>query len=273
MLPDFLIIGAQKAGTSWLKVALQEHPDICMYRQGEIHFFDAYFDNGLDWYESHFGHCRENLKIGEKTPQYLSNRHAPERIHKVLGEDIKLLASIRHPVDRAYSQYWHELEHGRIPPNMEFREAYRSMPVLSRRGDYLDQFRRYWGHFPKESLLVLVQEEMARSPQSAFERCCQFLEVQTQPLPQQGERKVNRSKGVRVFGGPAQTLAKTLRGMPPALRKPARAIGRRLMRGLPMKRKYCSLDPAVRADLSSEWTPMIEELAYELKMDLSSVWL
>ena len=100
---DFIGLGAQKAGTSWVYACLYEHPEIHAPIK-ELHFFSRdRFSKGKDWYESHFSHRKEGQKVGEFSTSYLYSKETPERI-KELYPEVKLIAIVRNPVTRAYSQ-------------------------------------------------------------------------------------------------------------------------------------------------------------------------
>lgn len=118
VLPNLLVIGVQKGGTTWLHRALAAHPDVFMSSKKELSFFNQDKSN-LDEYASHFvaGHDRQYR--GESTPGYFWSTLAPSRItagrvHRMLGPDVKLLVSFRHPVKRAISAYLHHWRMGRL---------------------------------------------------------------------------------------------------------------------------------------------------------------
>ncbi|MGD8869483.1 MAG: sulfotransferase, partial [Gemmatimonadales bacterium] len=107
-LPNFLGIGAPRAGTTWLNTLLASHPDVFTPTvRDEINFFDYYYERGVEWYETLFPEPESAVRyraIGEITPQYLECEECPERIFTLLP-DSKLIVMLRHPVARAYSQY------------------------------------------------------------------------------------------------------------------------------------------------------------------------
>src|SRR5690349_3699828 len=121
LLPDFLIIGAQRGGTTSLYNYLQAHPNIHSASIKEVHFFDRKFQKGVHWYRAHFpmrltkvyaGRFRhEGFVTGEASPAYLFHPQVPERIARLLPR-VKLIVLLRNPVDRAYSQYYHTLQLG-----------------------------------------------------------------------------------------------------------------------------------------------------------------
>src|SRR5258706_11489250 len=100
-LPDFLIIGAQRSGTSTLYQYIARHPDVRGAFRKEVHYFDMHYDRGLDWYRACFP---TRGFTGESSPSYLIHPEVPARVAAVLP-DIKLIAILRNPVERAYSAY------------------------------------------------------------------------------------------------------------------------------------------------------------------------
>lgn len=103
---QFLIIGAQKCGTSSLFYYLLQHPELALPEKKEIHFFDAKHQNGIGWYEDHFSHKKKaDKQTGEATPYYLFHPLVPQRI-AIHYPQIKLIVLLRSPIDRAYSHFW-----------------------------------------------------------------------------------------------------------------------------------------------------------------------
>src|SRR4051812_23905676 len=113
-LPNFLVIGVEKGGTTWLHAQLKKHPQIFLPDTKEIHFFNKYSSNlierdyfklGIGWYLDFFKPYNGQRAIGEVTPMYICDSEAPLRIQKTLLS-VRLIAILRNPVDRAYSHYW-----------------------------------------------------------------------------------------------------------------------------------------------------------------------
>lgn len=194
-LPDFLLIGAMKAGTSTLIAELAAHPHVIRARRREIHFFGSRYDRGVAWYRTHFptGYelRRYSAITGEGSTSYLANEESPARIRAVLP-GAKLIALLRDPVDRAISNYFHELRTGRetLPIEAAFaaeaerlseaprptREGQSSL-AYRRRGLYAEQLARYQALFPPEQLLVLRSETLFTDPAAVVDRVCRFLGV------------------------------------------------------------------------------------------------
>ena len=281
MLPNFLIIGTQKAATSWLAKCLGEHPDVFIAEEKEIYFFNHCFERGLPWYEAYFDGWAGQAIIGEATPGYINHPDAPGRIHATLGDEVKLLASLRHPVDRAYSAFWQHMREGSIPANADFRVAFRDNGRfgLRSRGEYFTHLNRYLEFFPRENLKVLIYEEIKTDPPKVIGDCLEFLNVDSQFVPDALDSRVNRGTDLKRFHGRAVALRRAvvekIDWLPQGLREPFRATGRRisgfLLERLPKQRSYVPLDKDLRRELLEEFMPDIVRLEGFLNRELS-VW-
>src|SRR5947209_6909997 len=209
MMPDFIIIGAQKGGTTSLYRYLIDHPNIAPIYIKEPHFFDIHFHKGVGWYRSHFPTAVEkyyaryvekhDLITGEASPYYLFHPRAPQRVAKTLPR-AKLIVLLRNPIDRAYSQYQHQLRQPGVEP-LSFEEAiayeekrlageeekilrdekydsfnHRHYSYLAR-STYVDQLRRWMSIFPREQFLILKSEELYAEPTAIVNQTLEFLNI------------------------------------------------------------------------------------------------
>lgn len=204
VLPDFIILGAQKAGTTSLHAYLSQHPQLVPSSRKEVHFFSGGLDpevdkyeKGLAWYRSHFppkGTLGPEQKTFEASPLYLFNPLAPGRMAEH-APHVKLIAVLRNPTERAVSHYFHEKRKGREP--LPIAEALRAEegrlePILQQedykndvfihhsyksRGLYKQQLERYLEHFRREQLLVINSDELFARPPCVLKRVFDFLEV------------------------------------------------------------------------------------------------
>lgn len=187
---DFIGVGAQKAGTSWVYACLYEHPEVCAPVK-EIHFFSRpRFSKGKDWYESHFDRCDEGTKKGEFSTSYLYSEVAAERIAHMYS-DAKLIAIVRNPIDRAYSHYCNSLKAGLIPKDMQF-DAFAAQDVsVLEQGKYVEQLKRYMQYFSRKQLLVLVYEDIQKDPAAFMKQVYQHLEINPEFEPTMLHDRVN----------------------------------------------------------------------------------
>jgi hypothetical protein len=182
VLPNFLIIGAAKSGTTTLYYLLRSHPHVRAAARKEIHYFDKNFEQGLEWYRGHFKPVTKRggrrTITGESSPSYLSDKQVPQRVAEILP-DVRLIALLRNPVDRAYSHYQQAFSKGRV--ELSFEEAIeaeispgRSKRFLAR-GIYVDQLKRWHQFFDREQLLVLKSEDFFSNGQDTLKRVLKFL--------------------------------------------------------------------------------------------------
>ena len=195
-LPDFLVIGAQKAGTTALYAYLRWHPGITGPSWKEVSFFDRHWWRGEAWYRGQFPLRPRGRLVGEASPSYLFHPLAPERA-RVLVPLARLVAVLRDPVDRAYSQYHHEVALGREA--LSFEEALaaeegRTSGEVERliadprafsrawwdhtyaaRGLYAQQLERWLAVFPREQLLVVTTDELGERPAETYAAILAFL--------------------------------------------------------------------------------------------------
>jgi hypothetical protein len=189
--PDFIIVGTQRGGTTSLYQYLTAHPEIGQAFRKEVHFFDRYFDKGIDWYLAHFPLRGEFPVVGEASPYYLFHPEAPARILAAVPR-AKFLVLLRNPVDRAYSQYHMKVK--RKLETLSFEAAIEREPErfaasddpLSAawrhhsylvRGIYVEQLRRWFECFPRDRFLIIKSEDFYEEPLPILHQTQAFLGV------------------------------------------------------------------------------------------------
>lgn len=177
-LPDFLGIGAQKSGTTWLDRVLRSHQGIHLPpHKKEIHFFDQHYPKGIGWYAGQLGvgeSTAVEVRVGEITPRYLFEPSAPSRIQEHLP-DCRFLVLLRNPADRAYSHYRHEVRtRGLKATFLEFSDG---ESEAFRRGLYSQQLVQFFDRFDRERFLVLIFEEAMANKSRALAELARFLTV------------------------------------------------------------------------------------------------
>lgn len=207
-LPDFVILGAQRAGSTSLYRYLEQHPCVIPAVRKEIHFFDWNYDKGLAWYRAHFptrfARIARNIEgcsqvlTGEASPYYITHPHAAARMRRVLP-NVRLMIILRNPIDRAYSQY--QMNYRKGIETISFDEAIRKEPdrlaseiatlnsdpsyksLLHRRfsyltrGHYAEQIHRWFEAYPREQFLVLFVEQLSDQASQVMNRVFDFLDL------------------------------------------------------------------------------------------------
>lgn len=183
-LPNFLIVGAQKAGTTSLARWLGAHPDVFLPPGKELFFFNVpeRWERGLDWYRRQFAGAEGMRAAFEATPGYLGNPKAHERIARTLP-GVRLIALLRHPADRAYSQYWHNRSMGTEKRSFarvvedEVSGAAPPFDFYLERGRYLKHLNALRELFPEEDVLALLFDDLVTDPAGTFAKACRFVRV------------------------------------------------------------------------------------------------
>jgi hypothetical protein len=215
LLPDFVIVGAAKAGTTSLFEWLGQHPFVAPACKKEVHFFDYNYFRGEGWYRKHFPSETERDRFaaergrpfatGEASPSYLSHHWAPQRLAALLP-DAKLLITLRDPIDRAYSQFQMSRREQEEPlqsfgaaiaaeeerlagelARMQADRWYNSWPIgcwsYLMRSRYAEQLERWLDLFPRERFHFLTLEQLAVDPQGTLDRVHEFLDLPDHSYP------------------------------------------------------------------------------------------
>jgi len=207
-LPDFIIIGAAKSGTTSLYDYLSQHPSVHSALWKEIYFFDRYFPRGINWYRSNFQYkiqklfstkiLKKKFLTGEATPTYFHHPLTAKRISEFLP-NIKLIVLLRNPIDRAYSHYQMEKKLGY--EELTFEEAinsetsrlegesekmFKDLNYFSFKrqifsyvttGFYADHLELWMKYFPKNQLLIINSQDLEKNTDKIFQEVLIFLEL------------------------------------------------------------------------------------------------
>jgi hypothetical protein len=176
MLPNFLIVGAPRAGTTWMAKNLMEHPEVYMPRIKETHFFDLEYDKGIEYYKKYFNKVSDEKAVGEGTPNYLFLKEIPALLHKYMPE-AKLIFTLRNPVDRLYSRYWNAKAKYESNAELSFEDKIKLKPLFIEEGFYYDHLVRYYELFPKENFLILLYEDIKIQPEEFMKKVYRFLQI------------------------------------------------------------------------------------------------
>lgn len=242
VLPDFLIIGGQKCGTTALYNYIIEHPDIYPAVRKQMHYFDNRYEKGDHWYRSGFPTALEKFYIrrilrnrfttGEATPNYIFHPHAPGRIARLLPH-AKFILLLRDPVDRAYSHYNHEIRKGaetlsfaeaiakeqeRLQPEIDrmrkeenyYSHNYQHFSYLTR-GIYIDQLRNWLKFFPRQRFLILKAEDLDSHTAATLNRIYEFLDLPQVAKEEKEYERFNRGSYSKIDPEMREKLKKFFR--------------------------------------------------------------
>jgi len=209
---DFLGIGAAKSGTTWLADVLREHPDIFIPKEKELFYFNKYlaeyelmdnyrYGKAIDWYHAFFENANEKMVKGEMSNPYLWNENAVEDIYQY-NPNIKLLAVLRNPIKRAYSNYLYD-KHRHYTAPQTFELALKDRSFYLTKGLYYENLKSYFDRFPKEQIKVLLFDDLKKDNKVFLKEIYDFLGVKTY-YPASIDEKSNvtkepRSKALNKF--------------------------------------------------------------------------
>jgi hypothetical protein len=272
-LPDFVVIGTVKGGTTSLFRYLASHPDVWLPPDKELHYFDTGMDRGEAWLRAQLAPGGDTRLVGEATPTYLHNHAAAPNLAAAVP-DAKLIAVLRHPVDRAYSHY--NMQQAKYPDRKRFRDLVATelagggntirrphFPYLSI-GRYHTHLQWMLEHYPRESLLVLLLEDFQVDPAGTYETVCEFLGVDATQPPDDVGRVYNATYPVR-----SKALRNALMRYHGYKRLPFR-LGYKLDDLNRRKSGYAPLEPELRRRLLAYYEEENAALAKLLGRDLSA---
>jgi hypothetical protein len=273
-LPNLIVIGAQKCGTSGLHYYLSLHPEISVSRPKELNFFIAErnWPKGVDWYRSHFD---PNAKVrSEASPNYTAypqHLEVPERMHAVVP-DAKLLYMVRDPIDRIAAHWVHNFAKRREKGDLRTTLLHPNTSYIAR-SHYYAQLQRFLRLYPRERVMVIEQEELRHRRNDTLRRIFEFAGVDA-GFSHPGFAAQRHRTARKRRGTPLTAVLERIdrrRGRPPAAR--FRALAGRI---LPLGRAIEV--PDVRSALPPETLRSLRDDAERLReltgLDLSgwSIW-
>jgi sulfotransferase family protein len=196
----FLGIGAEKSGTTWLFEMLHRHPQVYMPQEKELYYFNRYywhrpnvqnyrFDKPVSWYLSFFDRAPAESVKGEVCPAYICDDQAAAKIFS-FNPNIRLIALLRDPVERAFSQYLYYIQLGEYGSRQTFEESLKKDPQILRRGLYAQQLMGYYSLFPRENILVGLLDDIKKDSSDFLIRIERFLGVE-EYIPESIDESIN----------------------------------------------------------------------------------
>lgn len=195
---DFLVIGAQKCATTWLYECLKEHPQICLPAdKKEVEYIGGkiYKEKGAEWYFSLVNNAKPGQLKGDVSVEYMWNAGSPALVKELLP-NVKLIASLRNPADRAISAYYWYLRKNLLPADKNILQTFEHLKNCYQqgktdepgvdiilRGMYHTQLARYTQLFQPSQLLVFLYEEIKEQPAKVLEQIYEFLDIDKSFVP------------------------------------------------------------------------------------------
>jgi len=264
--PSFIVIGAVKGATTWIAHQLREHPGLWL-PDAEPHYFSSEYHRGADWYRGLFVSAPPDRIIGEKSADYLAHPDAAARIARDLP-DVRLIAQLRNPVERAYSDYCMLYRRGLVGPD--------PLPYLGKRqsaqsrfltgGLYAAHLERFLAHVPRERLCILLHDDILDAPEQVIAQVCAHIGVVPHvSIPAVASRKNDSTTPMlplrmRRLLRPVRPLLDPLRGNP---------LLARMRAALTEPVRYPPLTADLRRSLQDFYRSDVARLETLLQRDLS----
>jgi hypothetical protein len=229
-LPNFLIIGAMKAGTTSLHRYMADHPEVFMASPKELHFFSHRDARDIDWYEEHFAAAGAAIAIGEASASYTTYPDSVGVSSRVAARipDARLIYLVRQPIERMRSHYLHRVGAGKETAPID--EALLANPIYVETSRYGERLREYLEHFPRERIMIVRSEALRDERDQVLRRIYRFIGVDDGWVPTSVEREFYRTADKRVPRPSIQSLRRRptarrlARRMPSALAKAGRRL-------------------------------------------------
>lgn len=267
-MPEFVIIGAAKAATTWIVHQLQHHPDVFLPGP-EPHYFSREYAQGADWYAQWFAPAGTRQVVGEKSADYLAHESAAERMGRDIPE-ARIVVQLRNPVERAYSDYCMLFRRGSVGSTPEdYLRPGAAVPRFVEDGFYFRHLQRFLDHFSREQILVLLHEDIRQRPEEVIRRVSSHIGVEPRIAGAQVSARVNDGQAA-LLPLPLRRALAPLKETVAPLRTKAwfRAVHGLLAR----PPEYPPLTPSLRRQLGDIYAEDVDQLSQLLRRDLG-MWL
>jgi hypothetical protein len=268
-LPQFIIIGAAKAATTWLSTVLSRQSAVFMPAP-ELHYFNRNYGKGEAWYVEHFADARTDQIIGEKSASYLADLHVPARIKELLPQ-VRLIVQLRNPIERAYSDYCMLLRRGEVGADIARYLDPDGTPVrrFIEHGLYARHLAAFLAVFRHQQIKVLLYDDIVGDPEGVYGEVVHFVGL-TEPASLDHVTDRIKDKATPMLPMSIRRLMRPLKGVARPLRsKPAFRQAHRLL-ARPIT--YPPLGAAIQRRLAAFYASDVRELERMIDRDLDA-WL
>lgn len=271
-IANFIVIGPGKCGTSWLYAILSEHPQVCVSSAKETLYFEDAYARGVDWFHRFFAHHDDQRWVGEVSNTYIFSPLAAQRM-AAYNPDMRLVTSLRNPVDRAFSHYLFLLRNGSARGS--FAEVLETRPDLLTRGKYGMHLQEYLRYFSREQLLILLFDDLRHDSSAYYRQLCDFLNIDVVDVAALHKKVLGasmpRSRHLARF---IKRSAEWVRaqGHPEWVTRVKRSAVPRLLYRSFKKDDYPTLDPATRVWAEDYYREDISALSEIVGRDMERYW-
>lgn len=271
-VPNFLYIGTSKAGSTWLFNALAVHPQVYLASSKGLYYFDQHLERGEDWYLAHFADAEQPAR-GEISHSYLSSPEAAGRI-AAMNPQMRLLACLREPVDRAFSDYLDLVKNGQHDGS--FESAIERFPRLVDRGRYATHLQRYLEQFGADQLHVSLFDDLLADAQAYADDVFGFLGVERLELPPSAMKRRMPAGRMRSHGAASTAKRASRLALRLGFRRARSRVKRSTLIRQALYKPYAddrpTVDPGTAGELRTVFAPEVAALDGLLPTPVSPRW-
>lgn len=276
--PNFFLAGFQKTASTWIYYCLKEHPEVYVPDKDALHFFTINNYKGLGWYQNFYQNCNGEKAIVDPTPSYFRDPLAIKKIWE-FNPNAKFIISLRNPIDRAFSHYWHEKKKGKISFSFEEAISYNDVGNYDLYnnwiipGFYHHHIENFLEVFSKDQLLILIYENLKKNPKEFLTEILTFLEVDESFEPSVLNKIVNKA-GKPTNKTPTKKIYDKIKHIIPSfVKSPMKKIFNSNFQprqnGTIMTEYDRGMAPEIRLKLQEIFSDEIEKLEKLVEKDLS----
>ena len=276
-LPNFIMIGPGRTGTTWIYEALREHPEVSLAKGiKETNYYNHEYERGIDWYQSFFANSEGKKAIGEISNLYFYDENVPKRI-KIDIPNVKLITCLRNPIERLESAYFFKIRGGEIDPNVSLSEAIIKFPDLVTDNLYYSKIKSYLNEFDPSQIKIMFYEDLKSKPREFAKETFEFLGIDPDFIPSVIDQTVNASAKIRfksatkLIDSIANNLRKYQLHSILDFLKRNRIVKRIVLKDV-KKSDVPKVSKGEKEELLIQFKPEIEKIEELTKRDLSS-WM
>ena len=273
-LPNFIVIGPGRSGTTWMYQMLKQHPEVCVSSAKETLYFEEGYEKGLNWYGRFFRHCKGSNAIGEVSNTYFFSRLVAERIWNY-NSDMRLISPLRNPIERLFSLYIFALRTAQLEGS--FEEFINKNEWMLERHEYMGRIENYLRYFHREQVLIILYDDLRENPVNFAKQIYRFVDVSEEFVPGNVHERIEgagkyRNKYLSKVLKKSALLIRYL-GYPEIVTKVKEKYLSKVLYEAFSVEKYPKMSEETRKRLEKYYYRDIRETSALVGRDLVSAWL
>jgi hypothetical protein len=274
-IPNFVCIGAPRAGTTWLYRKLKYHKDVYVPEsKKELNYFNENYGKGLDWYKKYFRRSGKFSSVGEISPSYLYSPLSAYRMSKV-KKIKKILIILRDPIERTLSHYKYLIKRNNI--KRSFSHFVNEYPKAIEQSLYYNNILSYLNHFNRKNIKILIFEEVFEEVDKALREVEKFLEIDSEKFPDTDKNEKINNSNIPRFGRVYSTMISLNEfllkiGLEGASKIAKNSGIKKIFEGK-SKNKNISIESSIKKDMAEFYKEDVRKIEKNLRSGVQKKWL